>query len=84
MSTETQTNEIKPKEIYEKMIAQNLNYVEMAEKIQYTDKKTGLLKNITAPGLFYHIKNYCEANNLPKPIQKRGRRKEQKIFTIKD
>ena len=65
-----------PAEIYNKMIAENLGFPEMAEKIE---------PKISQQGLRFHIKSYCKAFNKPLPTgAKRGRKPVVKTFKIKE
>jgi hypothetical protein len=62
-------------EIYEKMIAENLGFTEMA----------AMLINTSHQHLRYHIKRYCKEYNKPMPASvKRGRKTKVKIFKIKE
>ena len=63
-------------EIYEKMIAENLGFPEMAAMID---------PPISHQGLRFHIKSYCKASNKPLPTgAKRGRKPAVKTFRIKE
>lgn len=63
-------------EIYNKMIAGNLGFPEMAAMIE---------KPISHQGLRYHIKGYCRASGKPMPTgAKRGRKAVAKTFKIKE
>jgi hypothetical protein len=63
-------------EIYEKMIAENLGFPEMAAMIEPLTSHQGLR---------FHIKSYCKAFNKPMPAgAKRGRKPAFKTFTIKE
>ena len=65
-----------PAEIYEKMIAENLGFPEMAAMID---------PPISQQGLRFHIKNYCHASGKPMPDgAKRGRKPAVKTFRIKE
>jgi len=65
-----------PAEIYEKMIAENLGFPEMAAMIE---------PPISHQGLRYHIELYCKESNKPMPASaKRGRKPAFKTFTIKE
>jgi len=68
--------EFTPTEIYEKMIKENLNFVEMAKEIE---------PKISQQCLRYHIELYCKAFNKPMPAgAKRGRKPAFKTFKIKE
>jgi hypothetical protein len=63
-------------EIYEKMIKENLNFVEMAKEIE---------PKISQQCLRYHIELYCKESNKPMPASaKRGRKPAFKTFKIKE
>ena len=65
-----------PAEIYEKMIAENLGFPEMAAMID---------PPISQQGLRYHIELYCKESNKPLPTgAKRGRKQAVKTFRIKE
>lgn len=68
--------EFTPAEIYNKMIAENLGFPEMAAMID---------PPISHQGLRFHIKSYCKAFNKPMPTgAKRGRKPAVKTFKIKE
>jgi len=68
--------EFTPSEIYNKMIAENLGFPEMAAMID---------QPISQQGLRFHIKSYCLAFNKPMPTgAKRGRKAKVKTFKIKE
>jgi hypothetical protein len=63
-------------EIYEKMMAENLGFPEMAAMIE---------PQISHQGLRFHIKSFCKAFNKPMPKGgKRGRKPAIKTFKIKE
>ena len=72
--TEKITGELTIKQIYDLMVKYNLSYKEMAAFLD---------EALTAQGLHYHIKRYCEKNKLPHPSTKRGAKAKEKLFGLK-